>query len=530
MSEYLCPNCGNRNPANSDFCTLCNIYFGWTDFGGPVPTDDRTREIPAQPKLWAEVKQPEVLVVTPGDDKRAVTVHIANTSTVVEAYRVVGVDVPPWLIVTPGQVRLLPGTDEWVQVGLAIGATDLVAVHRFQVTLRVQGESDQRAYRDLMVDATVGPVHAPVQLELEPENIRVEDATAADLRVLVDNRRSNMAKRFELSGSDHEQQVEFEFEPALLEVPPGGEAVARLRVEASLPPAGEEVNRTLTVVAVSGEQEFRANAELIQAASVVDPVELRLDPNVIHAVGRHGECQIVLDNRRGKWTQQIRLEARDAQGAVGIMIAPQELEVGAGQEAMARLTMQAPPPAAGRSVTRQLTVSAWNGRDTVETQGQLVQEAAARHRFPRVLLLGGAGIVLVLLVILFLRLLDPLQTIDRLETPREVTAGGITVTVESVEQRTDSTSVSLFVRNERQEEILLVFLGGATLRDENGQTLYWAGDLEDARWTIPAGAPASGEVVFNGHLPDGRTAAMLSIPVFPFESIVVTGIELRAIE
>ena len=58
--------------------------------------------------------------------------------------------------------------------------------------------------------------------------------------------------------------------------------------------------------------------------------------------------------------------------------------------------MSAPRPEAGESKTRPLMITAWNGQQSIETQGQLVQETAARRPFMRVLLvlLGSIAVYL----------------------------------------------------------------------------------------------------------------------------------------
>lgn len=203
---------------------------------------------------------------------------------------------------------------------------------------------------------------------------------------------------FDLAGRDAEQQARFTFQPVRLDVPPGGSAVASLRVDAPLPQPGEQLNRTLTVLAVSGSEELSANAGLTQSASAIvadPPIGLRLDPSVVRANRRSGVTRVVLDNRRGTRPQTIHLEARDVENAVGFRIVPQDLQVGPGQTAIATVTMQAPRPEAGETATRSLIVTAWNGQESVEAQGQMVQETPERRPFLRVLLtlLGGLAMI-----------------------------------------------------------------------------------------------------------------------------------------
>lgn len=481
LNDRPCPECGTRNPAQSQFCISCGAYLGWSDeLTGVVPAAPRgpgpvpppgpqpppgmlpgSRQgtpptapmqapggpaqqpwgaptggsghygwesvpragsggVPVQPQspptlppgapvqssslpaddsdLRVELEQQGQLVVTPGGGPGAVVLHLANTSTVVEAYQINAVMAPPWLQVAPGQARLLPGTDERVPVSLTIPAEQLVAVQRVRVVLRVQGESSQRLVRDVPLEVIVGEVTAPAVLRLEPSNVRVRDETTTTLRVLIDNRRSNVPITFDLAGRDPEQEVHFAFQPPQLTVPPGGSSAAGLRIDAPLPAAGEQVNRTLTISATGGGQELLATGGFSQVSSalVIDPpVGVRLDPSVVHGERKPAVSQIIVDNRRGSRPQRIRLEARDTENNVQFTIQPQDLVVPPGQYAAARLTMRAPRPAAGESVTRSLIVAAWDGQQSIETQGQLVQYTATQRPFLRLLLtlLGSLGMI-----------------------------------------------------------------------------------------------------------------------------------------
>jgi hypothetical protein len=349
--------------------------------------------------LRAEVKEAEV-VVTPGAAPVAVTVRVVNASTIVQAYDVTVVNSPPWLLVTPGRVQLLPGTEEQVQMLLSIRAEDLVPVQRARLRLRVQGESAAELRRDARVDLIVGAVTAPPQLRLEPSTLRARDSTTALFRVVVDNRRSNEPLLVHLAGSDPELAAQFRFTPPRLEVPPGGAAAARMRVDAPLPEPGEQLTRTLTVVASDGRQEHEVRGTFLQASTppVIDPpVSLRLDPSVVKVQNSSsGHTTVVIDNRRGSRPQQVAISADDDEGAVRFSLSPERLEVPAGRAAKARITMHAARPEAGTTYTRPLTVSAWNGVEVTEAQGSFVQSSSDRRPMARAALtaLGSATIVL----------------------------------------------------------------------------------------------------------------------------------------
>lgn len=448
MSEEPCPLCGERNPIDTTFCSFCHAYLGWDDEDEPTrpvlvdePVLERLRiervieepvpEPPAgpaypdlpppPPEATARIQAPSragghpeldpdgavqtaiaqhEVVVTPGAAPGTVSVRVSNTSTIVEAYDIAVVRPPPWLQVVPGRVQLLPGTDEVVPVHLSIRAEDLVPVQRARLRLRIQGESAVGLRRDASVDLVVGAVAAPLELRLEPSTLRARDTTTALFRVIVDNRRSNQPARVHLSGSDPELAATFRFTPPELDVPPGQAVAARVRVDAPLPEQGEQLTRTLTVIASDGRQEQETRGTFVQStrAPVVDPpVTLLLDPSTTKVENASvGHASIVLDNRRGTRPQRVSLSAGDDERAVQFTIAPDRLTVAAGQSAMARVTMRAPRPDGGQEFVRDFTVTAWNGEEVTEARGRFVQSSSDRRPMTRAALttLGSAGIAL----------------------------------------------------------------------------------------------------------------------------------------
>lgn len=280
MKDERCPACGGRNAADTEFCVLCGTYLGWED---KRPTGPRMRGRGANPdtQLSVHLEQQEAVVVTPGAPPSPVTVHLTNLSTAVEAYRVAAVHAPPWLIVTPGQARLLPGTEARVQLTLAIDAKNRIPVRRFRLQVRVQGESSQALWREVGLDVVVGSVANPVQLRREPNQLRARDTAAtvgsaqstcavvldppvtmqldpmvvhagrrtAQTHVILDNRRGTRPQRVHLAARAPEESLRFSFVPQNLEVPAGSYATARLSMQAARPGPGESSTRTVIVSA-----------------------------------------------------------------------------------------------------------------------------------------------------------------------------------------------------------------------------------------------------------------------------------------
>jgi hypothetical protein len=346
-----------------------------------------------------QVQQAEV-VVTPGAGPAAIDVFVRNASRVVEAYRVTAVNAPPWLVVAPAEVRLLPGADETVQLGLGVREDTLPAVSRSPLRLRIQAESDPALRRDVDVDLVVAPVRGPVLLRLEPSVLRAHDSTTALFRLLVDNRQSNEPLPVTLSGRDPEQEARFSFSHPRFVVAPASANTVRVRVDVPLPPAGEQRTRSLTVVASDGRREFEATGTFLQLSSppVVDPpVLLSLNPSVVRVRNASSARTVaVADNRRGSRAQHLRISAADDENAVQFVVEPAELVAPAGQVASASVGMRAPRPDGGRELSRSFTVSAWDGVNVVQARGTFVQSATDRRPLARVLLtLLGAFMMVV---------------------------------------------------------------------------------------------------------------------------------------
>lgn len=369
----------------------------------PVPAQQssstRSGDRPLRPggDLEVQVEVAEA-VVTPGGAPATVDVAIANTSSIVEAYLVTVVDPPSWLVVVPGAVRLLPGTDGGAKIVLSIPEDDLPPAGHTPLLVRVQGESDRAVRRQVPVGLVVGPVRGPVRMRLEPSILRANDSTMALFRIAIDNRHSNEPLRVSLSGRDPEQKARFWFSNPSPVVPPAGESTVRLRVDVPALPPGAQLNHVLTVLASDGRREFEATATLVQMTSpaVVDsPVLLGLSPSVVRERDAARVATLVTaDNRLGHYPHYLTIGATDDENVVRFAVQPTELVVQPGQVASARVAMHAPRPERGQEVSRPFTISAWDGANLIQAKGTLVQSASDRRPLARALLtLLGAGVM-----------------------------------------------------------------------------------------------------------------------------------------
>lgn len=293
----------------------------------------------------------------------------------------------------PVQVRLA-GTDPELAVRfrfdppvLAVGPA---ASERARVLVTMpEPEAGQELTRSLTVTAVDGDRTAettvtlhqattartadpPVTLELEPSLVRAPDATIALARLTVDNRRGRQWVQLKLSAVDPERIVRVDFAHPELRVPPGGTAQTEFRLQAPLPEAGSEVSRAVTLRASDGHRESTTTATFVQTASVspMRTLAVRLEPAVVRVRDADtAAVQVVLDNRQGRSGVRLRLDGRDPERAVRFSFYPPVVDVGPGQVQAVTLQLDAYRPEPNTEISRQLTVTATDGRDTVEGSG-----------------------------------------------------------------------------------------------------------------------------------------------------------------
>ena len=345
-----CTECGEQNPAGTEFCLYCHAFLAWDEAASappraaPRPTSDApTSGTPTrQPDSAAGPARAEAVVETrtmpriqPVDDSYTVlgpqsepsgpttptvdedagadhdffrltadqsgvsvppsgdpvgfAVRITNTSGIVDGYALETPGAPAWLAAEASQLSLLPGAEDNLTVRLRVVSPTLVPAQQVRVLLRITSLSQSPAHTDLPVTVTVPVVDAPVRLRAEPRLLKIRDTDVAEFTVLVDNTSSNRTARLVFSGSDPELAVQFRFDPPNLEVSPGGTGSAKVMARAAGPAAGQEVSRALTVAAVEGPRSVETLITLQQATSVevVDPmVSLEVVPSVVRVRDR----------------------------------------------------------------------------------------------------------------------------------------------------------------------------------------------------------------------------------------------------
>ena len=357
----------------------------------PVPPDRvRPDPVPADRGRVAEPRRdtarPPEVVVADGDvvlqaaRSGGVELRVRNPSSIVEGYRVEFERPPPWLSVTVPEIRLLPGDRTSVRIGFDVRPATPVVAQRLRLRVRVRPESDERVHADVEIALVVPRMGGPVRIRTEPAVVRVKDALRGRFTVHLDNRGANHPRRVTFSGSDDEGVVRFEFDPAVVEVPPDGGAAVQVRVMAPPPAAGERSDRSLTVRAIDDGTELPAVVRLIQETSdapVEVPVRLRLEPSALRTDDSPvAELQVVVDNRGGNRERRVRLVGHDPEKRIGFVFRTVELWVPPGVERATPAQLRAPAPPAGEQVDRTFTVTATDGRHEIESAGHWVQRSA----------------------------------------------------------------------------------------------------------------------------------------------------------
>ncbi|HEY5879825.1 MAG TPA: hypothetical protein VIU11_13015 [Nakamurella sp.] len=252
----------------------------------------------------------------------------------------------------------------------------------FTVLATSPGASDLEATATFVQATSAAAVDVPLTVRLDPSVLRVRDAAAGRLEVLIDNRGGHRPRRVFLFGRDPERLVRFTFSPPSLDVLAGEIGRARVRLEAPPPDFGQEATHQITLVASEGvgrerPREIEASGTFVQITSpkpVETPVAVRLEPSLVRVRDTPtGQFQVVVDNRRGNRPRQVALAGADPEQSIGFSFWPPVVEVGPGQVARSQVRIDAYPPEPGRDSTRPFSVTASDGVTDQQVEGSFVQ-------------------------------------------------------------------------------------------------------------------------------------------------------------
>lgn len=258
-----------------------------------------------------------------------------------------------------------------------------------------------------LVQSTSVVVEDPmVELNVAPALVRVRDDAAAQVWLTIDNRAGRHATAVRLAATDPEGVVQVYWRSAEVRVPAGGTADIELQLVGPIPEAGTEITRIVTLTASDGRRVARTQVSLVHSASAspMTTLAVELDPSVLRlGSGRRGTASVVVDNRRGATAARVWLQGDDPENSVSFGFSPTELVVGPGQLLTSRVTMSVPRPPAGREISRPVTVLATDGLASVAAAGTVLQAAADRRPWARLLLTLAGALAMVLGAMLPLR-------------------------------------------------------------------------------------------------------------------------------
>lgn len=272
------------------------------------------------------------------------------------------------------------------------------ATRQLTVTATNDG-GESSATLTLVQHTSPEPEAVPVAVSLWPRELRVTNAVAADFEVHVDNRGGREPVELALGGRDPARALVVTVAPQRLLVPPGQVAVARGQVRlAELVARGRTVVRPFSVVAADGvtEHEAPGSLEVTMTPSPITTAQLQVTPrHLTRTDTRLGSFAVVVDNTSGQEPLEVRLGAVDSHGTARVTFTPPVVSAPPGGVGQARMTVDAPPPPGGESVTRELEVTAADGEGRLLAQAAFTQTTSDRRPLLRTLLvLGGAAFVL----------------------------------------------------------------------------------------------------------------------------------------
>jgi hypothetical protein len=201
----------------------------------------------------------DTLVVEPGRSAN-LTFTVRNTGSVVDRFSFDALGSPRgWVTFAPESVSLFPEASAAVQVRFSPPRDPTVTAGRQPFGIKVLSSEDPEA--SVVEEGTleVG-AFSDVAMELVPRVSR--GRTRGRAQLAVDNR-SNVAYRAALSASDPAQGLRVSFNPATVDVAPGGAFFAKVAIRPETTFwRGPSLHKTFTVAATQGESTTSTEARV----------------------------------------------------------------------------------------------------------------------------------------------------------------------------------------------------------------------------------------------------------------------------
>ena len=355
MVEYVCGECGERNPVGSEFCAYCHAYLAWDEVqsgggGGPASAQAPTSTVGtggSNPSTRSRAGDSEPLT------------EQESMSTIIR------VPVTGEHQVAAG--RGLPGGPAGVAAARGPGRESTTSTRpepeRFRAVLEQPG-------------AQVPATGEPVSLQLEVTNTSMivdgyaVDAPGAPDWLLVESGDVQL-----LPGTEGVLPVQLRISSPSLVPAQRFQQVLRIR-SLSQAPAHVDVSVDVTVPVIDA------------------PVRLRAEPRLLRTRDQaEAEFSVVVDNAASNRPVQLRLAGSDPELAVRFRFEPQLLQVGPSGSGSVRVLTAADLPEPGQESSRSLTIAAAEGSRSVETVVTWVQASSVRVEDPPVRLEAEPSLV-----------------------------------------------------------------------------------------------------------------------------------------
>lgn len=274
-----------------------------------------------------------------------------------------------------------------------------------QLTVTATAEDGQVSGTVTVTQATSAePERVPIRILVEPSRLALVDNTSVMVDVVLDNRAGHHQAEVALSGRDPERAVSFVFDRPTCVVPAGLVVRIRVVVTAALPPRGESVTRSFTIVASERGQEVTADGSLEHSSrpAAITSALLRVVPEHLMVNGKRGTFNVEIDNRLGAEPLHLHLSGADEYGQSRLMFRPVSLMVPPGQFGGATLNVRQAKPAGGKAVSRKIRVLATSGVDSIQGEAVFTQEVPDRRRLWAILLVLFGALLVALGVVVFL--------------------------------------------------------------------------------------------------------------------------------
>lgn len=339
MTELICESCGERNPAGTEFCTVCNAYLAWDRTRAFTPPSLPTPPSPPSPSSSpSSPAAPAPAVTSPPPPARPPVARPAPAGDVPVVFSRSSADAPaprlrrPAAPVAPAPPPAGgPRTAELLRV----------VADRTVATLIPGGESatlELTAYNaSRIVDRYVADIpDAPSWLSLTADELRLAPQSDGAMHVRL-----------------------------RIPAPPlvaAGSHRLTLRV------------RSVTEAAAVWSVPFELTVGVVDA-----PVGMVLEPLLVRVRDvPGGQLRVLLDNRNSNRPVEVSLAGSDPEGALRFEFAPPRTVLPPMGSAVVALRLAGPPPAVGAEVTRQFTVTATGGVREAVVAGTFVQATSAQ--------------------------------------------------------------------------------------------------------------------------------------------------------